>query len=139
MWKVNGYTYEEILLNDKDEYIPPTDFIDTFITAFQAAKSANAWEITMTSTDVLYLSEFSKIFKVGGMSSPYAVIEWLGVQIPQAIKAILQNRGIKLSIVINDGEYHDTTIYFYDINPAGRELEFDEFPAQKANFLRYAV
>jgi hypothetical protein len=61
------------------------------------------------------------------------------VQIPQATTAILQNRGIKLSLINNDGEYQDTTIYFYDMNPAGRGLEFDEFPAQKADFLRYAV
>ena len=29
-------TYEDILLNDKDTYIPPTEFIDTFITAIEA-------------------------------------------------------------------------------------------------------
>ena len=62
------------------------------------------------------------------------------MQIPQATTTILQNRGIKLSIINNDGEYHDTAIYlFYDRNPAGRGLEVDEFPAQKADFLRYAV
>jgi hypothetical protein len=61
------------------------------------------------------------------------------VQIPQAITTILHDRGIKLSLVNNDGEYQDSTIYFYDRNPAGRGLEFDEFPAQKADFLRYAV
>jgi hypothetical protein len=45
--------YEDILLNDKDEYIPPTDFIDTFITTIEATESANAREITLTSTDIL--------------------------------------------------------------------------------------
>jgi len=98
-------TYEDILLNDKDEYIPPTDFIDTFITTIETAKSADAGEITLTSTYLLYLFRFNKIFKVGGISSPYAVIEWSGVQIPQAITTILQNRGIKLSLVNNDEQY----------------------------------
>jgi hypothetical protein len=93
----------------------------------------------LTSTYLLYLFEFSEIFKVGRISSPYAVIEWLGVHIPQATTSVLQNRGIKLSLINNDGEYQDTTIYFYDRNQAGRGLEFDEFPAQKADFLRYAV
>ena len=132
-------TYEDMLLSDKDEYIPPTDFIDTFITVIEATESSNAREITLTSTNLLYLFEFSKIFKVGGISSPYAVIEWHGVQIPQAITRILQKRGIKLSLVNNDGEYQDSTIYFYERNPAGKGREFDEFPAQKSDFLRYGV
>jgi hypothetical protein len=67
--------YEDILLNDKDDYIPPADFIDTLITTIEAAKSTNAGDVTLTSTDLLYLFEFSKIFRVGGISSPYDVIE----------------------------------------------------------------
>jgi hypothetical protein len=30
--------YEDIMLNDKAKYIPPTDFIDTFITEIEAAE-----------------------------------------------------------------------------------------------------
>jgi hypothetical protein len=53
------------------------------------------------------------------------------VQIPQATTEIIQNKGIKLSLINNDGEYQDTTIYFYDKNPVGRGLEFDEIRRKK--------
>ena len=61
------------------------------------------------------------------------------MQIPRAITTILQNRGIKLPLVNNDEEYQDTTVYFYDRNPAGRGIELNEFQSQKADFLRYAI
>jgi hypothetical protein len=31
------------------------------------------------------------------------------------------------------------TAYFFERNPPGRGLDFDEFPEHKAEFLRYAV
>ena len=55
------------------------------------------------------------------------------------IPTILQNRGITLSLLNNDGVYHESVIHFYDRNPAGKGLDFDEFPEQKADFLRYTV
>ena len=64
------------MLNDKEGYHPPTDFIYTFITTIEAAKSNNVAEISPAPTNLLYLFEFSKIFKVCGVSSPYAVIGW---------------------------------------------------------------
>ncbi len=117
----------------------PTDFIDLFINAIGAAYIDNADETVMEPTTLLYLFEFGKIYKFGGIASPYATIEWQGVQTPQAITSILQNKGIKIALVNNDGYLHESTIYFYDRNPARRGLDFDESPTQKADFLRYAV
>ena len=37
----------------------------------------------------LYLFEFYKIVKIGGIRSPYACIEWPGIQIPQTILSLL--------------------------------------------------
>jgi hypothetical protein len=51
--------------------------------------------ISLSSADTLYLFEFYMIFKVGGTASPYATIEWPGVQIPQALTTILKDKGIK--------------------------------------------
>jgi hypothetical protein len=87
----------------------------------------------------MYMLEFSKIHKVGGISSPYASIEWPYVQIPEAFKAILKEIGLNIFLLNND-EFLDTThAYFFERNPAVRELEFDEFLEHKAAFLRYAV
>ncbi len=51
----------------------------------------------------------------------------------------MQNRGIKIILVNNDGYLKESTIYFNDRNPARRGLDFDELPTQKVDFLRYAV
>ncbi len=93
----------------------------------------------LTPTDALYLFEFSKSHKVGEIASPHALIEWPWVQIPQAINAILQHIEIRIALINNDGYFQETNIYFYDKNPARRGLDFDEFPSQKSDFLRYAV
>ncbi len=93
----------------------------------------------MEPTDLLYLFEFSRIFKVGGIASPYATIEWPRVQTPQALTAILQEKGINIALLNNDGEYQHAPIFFHERNPAGRGLDFKDFPYQKADFLRYAI
>jgi hypothetical protein len=39
----------------------------------------------MDHHDLLYLFEYHKIAKVGGVNNSYACAEWPGIQIPQAI------------------------------------------------------
>ncbi len=87
----------------------------------------------------MYLFEFSRIYKVGGIASPYATIEWPGVQTPQALTAKLQDNGKKFALLNNDGKYQHAPIIFYERNLAGRGLDFNDFPEQKFDFLRYAV
>ena len=74
-----------------------------------------------------------------GIASPYATIEWPGVQTPQALTAIVQDRRIIISLLNNDGEHQHAPIYFYERNPTGKGLDFNGFPEQKTDFLRYAV
>jgi hypothetical protein len=99
----------------------------------------NETNITMGPTYLLYLFESSRIYKVGIIASPYASIEWPCVQTPQALSAILQDRGINISLLNNEGEHQHAPIYFYERNPTGRGLDFNDFPEKKADFLRYAV
>jgi len=63
--------------------------------------------------DLLYLLEFSKIDKVGEISSPYASIEWLGVQILQALTTILKDRGLNIFLINNDGALDTAPAYFF--------------------------
>jgi len=107
--------------------------------AIVASYPQNAPSITPRRTDLLYLFQFIKIFKVGGIESPYATIEWTRVQTPEALTAILEDRGINIALLNNNGEYKDVPIFFYEWNPSGRGLDFNDFPKQKAEFLMYAI
>ena len=57
----------------------------------------------------------------------------------QALRTILQDKGIQIPLINNEGEFQKASIYFYERNPAGRGLDFDENPDQKSDFLRYAI
>ena len=131
--------YEELLLQPDNDYTPLEDFIDTLITCIAEANAQDVAAITIPLADLLYLLEFSKIHKVGGISSPYASIEWLGVQIPQVLTVKLRDRGLNIFLFNNEGAHDTATTYFSERNPAGRGLDFDEFQEHKADFLRYAV
>jgi len=62
-------TYEDNLFTDKD-FQPLDEFIDIFINAIVAADADNDEALTTSPSDNLYLFEFSKIHKVGGIASP---------------------------------------------------------------------
>jgi hypothetical protein len=98
--------YEDLLMHPDHDYIPPKEFIDILITFKAEADAQVDAAIMIPSTDLLYLLEFNKIHKFGGISSPYASIEWQGVQIPQALTSILTNRGLDIFLLNNDG-VHD--------------------------------
>ncbi len=51
----------------------------------------------MDASHMLYLFEFYKILKIGGIHSPYACIEWQGIQIPQAILSLLDEKGLRFT------------------------------------------
>jgi hypothetical protein len=97
--------YEDLMLNNNDDYQTPYDFIEIFLEGIAAAEAQGKTKITLSPKNTLYLFEFHRIFKVGGITSPYATIEMLGVHIPQAITAILQDKGLKITLINNDGEY----------------------------------
>ena len=67
-------TYEDYILTNKD-YQPPDDFIDIFMNAIVGADANNDEAITLSPSYNLYIFEFSKIHKIGGIASPYASIE----------------------------------------------------------------
>ncbi len=108
--------YEDLILNNNDDCQTSDDFIEIFIEGIAAGEAQGETTITLSPKDTLYLVEFYRIFKVGGIASPYATIEWPCVQIPQAITAILQDKGLNINLVNNDGEYHEAPIYFFERN-----------------------
>ena len=68
--------YEDLILNNDNDFNLPEDLIDSLVTSISLAESENEANITLEPTELLYLFEFSRIYKVGGISSPYATIEW---------------------------------------------------------------
>ena len=66
---------------------------DDYFTALKDATQASTdqQDVDLDNKTLLYLFEFSRINKTGGINNPYATIEWPGLQIPQA-KHILKPR-----------------------------------------------
>ena len=50
-----------------------------------------------------------------------------------------QNRGLNIFLLNNDGALDTAPAYFFERDPAGRGLDFDDFLDTKADFLRYAL
>ena len=61
--------------------------------------------ISLSLANTLNLFEFYIIFRVGGIASPYATIERPGLQIPQMLTTILQDKGIQISLINNEEEF----------------------------------
>jgi hypothetical protein len=116
----------------------PADYFTALNEAAQA--SADQPAVDLDNRTMLYLFEFNRISKTGGVNSPYATIEWTGIQIPHAITSNLEGKPLKCSFIINEGNWKEHFITFYERNPAGRGLDFTENPPDhKEDFLRYAV
>jgi hypothetical protein len=127
------------LLQPNDHFIIPEDFVDIIATAIAESAATNTNTHALKNIDLLYLMEYIRIYKVGGVSSPYANMEWPGIQIPQAISAMLTEIGLQFTFSIDIGCYKESVLYFYDRNPAGRGLDFADKPEQEEDFMRYAV
>ena len=63
-------TYEDIILNNTDDFQPLDDIIESLIDITSEAEAQGGSAITLSPTDTLYLFEFYIIFKVGEITSP---------------------------------------------------------------------
>jgi len=57
----------------------------------------------------------------------------------QAILSLLGTKFILYHLLDDKGSWEESLIHFYERNPAGRGLDFDDAPREKPNFTRYAV
>ena len=69
-------SYEDIILNNTDDFQPLEDFIESLIEEISVAEAQGESTISLSPADTLYLFGFYKMFKVDGIASPYATIEW---------------------------------------------------------------
>ncbi len=66
-------------------------------------------------------------------------MEWPGIQIPQALLTLLEDRSLLCPFSQEEGYTYKSNIYLYDRNPAGKELDFESNPYYNENYMRYAV
>ena len=113
---------------------------DLYSALSEATDIAGEQAIVELNTGVqLYLFEFSKITKTGGINNPFVNIEWPGIQIPHAIASNLIDNLLKIKLITAKEYIEEHFITFYERNPAGRGLDFTNNPYSKEDFLRYAV
>jgi len=96
-------TYENVLaLDTTDEFQVPEDFYSALNEAVELAGAQAALELN--AAERLYLFEFSKITKTGGgVNNPFVTMEWLGVQIPQAIASNLIDKLLMFNFITAKG------------------------------------
>ncbi len=78
-----------------------------------------------------------RTFKSSGAES--ACMQWLRIQIPQAIINLLDTKDLLVNFIDDNGGTEQHTIRFHERNPSGRGLDFDDAPDEKPDFVRYAV
>ena len=127
-WKVNWPRFEvKTILNSC--YISNLDSVyafqlheDYYTTLNEAIDASNdQHRVDLDAITQLHLIEFSKIAKTGGINIPYVAMEWLGIQIPQAVISNLDEKPVKFifSTVKESREEHY-------LSPLTRETQPDE-------------
>ena len=58
---------------------------------------------------------------------------------PHAIINLLDTKDLLVNFIDDDGGTEQHFIQFYERNPAGKGLDFDDAPDDKSDFVRYAV
>jgi uncharacterized protein (DUF1330 family) len=129
--------YDRLYDIDVETMEPPKDYYTAIATATDAAGEGHTAELDPHT--LFYLLEILRLTKVGGPNSPYACAEWPLIQNPQAILALLDNKGLHITFFNDKRESEDHILHFYERKPAGRGLDFDEYPETKSDFVRYTV
>jgi len=139
MIKTASDLYEAFLVEAEPSFPIPSDLIGDMTLAITQADSQNNDYVMLPRPSLLYILEYSIIYKVGDPTGPYSCMEWPGIQIPQALLTKLDDRPLLCPFSQEEGYTYTSNIYFYDRNLAGKELDFDSNPNQKEPFMKYAV
>jgi hypothetical protein len=66
-------------------------------------------------------------------------MKWPGIRIPRAILSLLDRKGLHFCFFDDKTDGDDLILLFYEQNPAGCGLDFDDYPEDKPDFGRHAV
>jgi hypothetical protein len=129
--------YDRVHDLDAEHVNQPEEFYTALSDATEATRDGHYADLD--ASHMLYLFEFYKIVKIGGTNNPFTCIEWPGIQIPQAILSLLDEKGLRFTFYDNKRIVEEHTLHFYERNPAGRGLDFNDYPDDKPDFVKYAV
>ena len=129
--------YDRLYDLDAERINQPEDFYTTLSDETKVDRDSH--NADLGALHIIYLFEFYKIVKIGGIDNLYACIEWPGLQIPQAIISLLEQKGLRFTFYNDKREAEDHTLHFYERNSTGRGLDFDDYPDDKTDLFRYAV
>jgi hypothetical protein len=130
--------YENIITLDSVEaFQMPKDYFTTLNEAAEAA--IDLIRVELDARTELYLFEFSKITKTGGLNNPYATVEWPGIQILQPIINNLNEKPLKFNLYTDKGAREKHYLFFYERNPTGRGLDFTQNSDAMEGYIQYAV
>ena len=129
MQKTTADLYETVLLEPNSEYLAdPTDLTRHISTTIAIANGKNTSYVLLPKISLLRVLEHSGIYKVGGVTRPYACMEWPGISIPQALLTLREDRLILCPFSDEDCNTHNSNICFYERSSAGKGLNFDDYP-----------
>ena len=129
--------YDMLFDIDADALAVPENYYSAIAEANELAGDRQS--IELDPQILLYLMEFYKMVKIRRINNPFLCMEWPGIQIPQAILSLLDTKGIVYHFLDDKGAWEESTLLFYERNPAGRGMDFDDTPENKPDFVRYAV
>jgi hypothetical protein len=110
----------------------PIDPLEDYYTAISMA-TEDAGEGHTTELDshtLFYLLEIYRITKVGGQNSPYACVEWPGIQIPYAILTLMDNKGLQFTFFYDKREREDHILKLLRAKPGGTRAGFRRLPGE---------
>jgi hypothetical protein len=71
--------YEAFLAEAGPSFLIPSDLIGDITLALMQADSQNSEYVLLPRPSLLYILEYSRIYKVGDPTGPYAYMEWPGI------------------------------------------------------------
>jgi hypothetical protein len=120
MLKTISDLYEASLEEAGIFFIIPSDLIGDITLATAHADSQNNEYVLLPRPSLMYILEYSRIYKVGDPIGPYTCVEWPGIQISQPLLTLLDDIPLLCPFSQDDGYIYTRNLYLYDRNPTDK-------------------
>jgi len=132
--------YEDVY-GEVGEYphAPPEDLIGPISMALAEANDKRQNFVLLPKIILLYILEFTRVYKVGSPFGLHAGMEWPSMQISLALTTLMGQRPLLYPYTEDNGTVRTTFFRFSTENPAGKDLDFESDPESKEPFLRYSM
>jgi hypothetical protein len=91
MQKTAADLYEAVFLETPNEdFVVPANLIGGMSSVLTTINERNTEHVLLPRMSLLYVLEYFRIYIVGGVTCPYACMEWPRIQTPQALITLLE-------------------------------------------------